>query len=325
MTVERTGLAAGLPLDASTLEAEILSAIARANRENTDADYRVRERQLIGAILQAVAGSALFRERPPQTNDPLEEAIKEASVAISWYLHELDWPFARLEEDILRRLREVPAASDLKKRYHDDRDAECARRRGLVAALLCAASSNTFDSPVRNEIAIDPDDKDQQNRSDLSAALRDFYYDLERLDGGRDATNCLAKAQSRPLDYVEPETNRDTLIWAIVAIEVGAGHSTYRSQAKRCEFVAEYTDCKPSTLGQYLKELRGGSVKAKKFSEQERLIFNERTTRVRSIGAKNGQGLELLLPLLHGRMRTALPKTQSVARIKKTRMVTSSV
>lgn len=322
MTVDHRGLGAALPTNTPPLEIEILSEIFRASRENTDTDYHVRERRLIAAILRAVSGSTLFQQLLSQSNDPFEEAIKEASVAISWYLHDLDRPFARLEEDILRRLREVPAASDLKARYHDDRDAECVRRRGLVAALLCAASNNTFDTPATDEIVIDLEDQDQQNRHDLSAALRDLYSDFERLDAGRDTTRILAKAQSRPVEYVEPDTNRDILIWAMVAIEVGAGHPTLSSQAKRCQFVSEYTGCEPSTLGQYLKELRSGIGKAKKFSMCEHQIFNERTARMRSIGGKNGQGLELILPLLYGRSKAALPKTQSVARVKKARKVT---
>lgn len=319
MTGVGSGLGASVPTDFPMLESEILREVVRALRENTAMDYHVRERRLIGAILRAVAGSALFRDQSSQTSDLFDAAIKEASVAISWYLHDLDRPFAHLEDDILRHLRDVPSASRLEELYHDDRSAECVRRRGLIAALLGAASSNTFDRLVTDEIIIDPDDKDLQNRFDLSAALRDFYLDLERLDAGREATHCLARAQRKPIDYVEPETNRDTLIWAMVAIEVGAGHPIYGSQAKRCQFVATYTDCKASTLGQYLKELRGGSVKVRKFSEREHQIFNERAARVRSFGAKNGQALDLLLPLLYGRMKAALPKIGSVARAKKAR------
>jgi hypothetical protein len=324
MTTSRTGLAAGLPIDAPTLEMEILTALLQVRNSDarrTGDGYRKKQ---VAAILSALLGSEMLQRHLGDDDADFVEMIADATAAVATHLSEVERPTTRLEDDILTRLREVPTASHLKTLYHEDRDAECVRRRGLIAALLGAATSNTFNHPVTEEIIIDPDDQGQQNLHDLSAALRDFYFDLERLDAGRDATHCLAKAQSRPVDYVEPETNRDTLIWAIVAIEVGAGHPTYRSQAKRCEFVSEYTECKASTLGQYLKELRGGSVKVKKFSERERLIFNERTARVRSIGAKNGQGLELLLPLLYGRMKTALPNWPSAARMKNARKVTSS-
>lgn len=307
MTVERTGLAARVALDAPTLEAEILTALMRLRKSDgprAGADYRKRQ---VVAILGAVACSEMLHQHLNDDDADFAEMVGDAAAAVAAHLSEVERPTTRPEDDILSRLREVPTASHLQTLYHDDRDAECVRRRGLIAALVVAASSNTFNSAATEEIIIDPDDQDQQNRHDLSAALRDLYTDFERLDAGRDAKHCLAKAHRRPVDYVEPETNRDTLIWAMVAIEVGAGHPTYRSQAKRCEFVAEYTGCKPSTLVQYLKELRGGSVKVKKFSEREFRIFNDRTKKVRSIGGRNGQGLELLLPLLHGRMKTALP------------------
>lgn len=313
MTVDHCGLGAAIPTNTPSLEIEILSEIVRASRENTNTDYHARERRLIGAILRAVAGSTLFRQLLSQSNDPFEEAIKEASVAISWYLHDLDRPFARLEEDILRRLREVPAASDLKTRYPDDRDAECVRRRGLIAALLGAAQSNTFDRPHSNEIVIDPADIDQQNRTDLSAAINDFYIDLGRLDGGQDAKYCLAKAETRPDGFIEPGTKRDALIWAMVAIDTGDDHPVYNTQEKRCALFSEYVDCASASLLKYLQALRKGvrHDDRKRFSPAEHQSFKDRCAQVRRLTQKGENALDLLLPGMRGWRDRQLPKPAS--------------
>jgi hypothetical protein len=313
MTSDRRGLAAGVSSEASTLEVEILAVVARANQINAGEDYPVHKRRIIGAILRAIAESALFQNHLSQSREAFGDAVKEASVAISWYLDDLDRPFARLEEDILRRLREVPAASDLKTRYPDDRDAECVRRRGLIAALLGAAQSNTFDRPHSNEIVIDPADIDQQNRTDLSAAINDFYIDLGRLDGGQDAKYCLAKAETRPDRFIEPGTKRDALIWAMVAIDTGADHPVYNTQEKRCALFSEYVDCASASLLKYLQALRKGvrHDDRKRFSPAEHQSFKDRCAQVRRLTQKGENALDLLLPGVRGWHDRQLPKPAS--------------
>lgn len=313
MTVVRSGPGAAIPTGVPTLESEILTELVRAQRENTAMDYHIRERRLIGAILRAVAGTAMLRDQSSQTSDPFDEAIKEASVAINGYLHDLDRPFARLEDDILRRLRDVPSVSELEALYHDARDAECVRRRGLIAALLDAATSNTFDRPVADEVFIDPHDIDQQNRSNLAAAIRDFHADRERLDAGRDAKYCLSSAGAKPDGYIEPTTKRDALIWAMVAVDLGDGHPVYNTQRSRCELVAEYVGCGPSSLLKYLQALRGGGRRDDnaRFSSAEHQSFRERRACVRNLLENGENGLDLLLPVLRGWHVSALPKASS--------------
>lgn len=90
MTIERTGLAAGVPAEASTLEAEILTALMRVTSEaelvETISDKgdikRVRRRHLIAAILDAVFKADI-------SCDDLEMS-SELSAARRDFLHDCD-------------------------------------------------------------------------------------------------------------------------------------------------------------------------------------------------------------------------------------------
>ena len=95
----------------------------------------------------------------------------------------------------------------------------------------------------------------------------------------------------------------------------------------RCTVVAEYTDCLPSTLRQYLKELKQGSRPKEnaKFSEAEHQLFQDRTALVRKIATDRGAGWDLVVPALRGWAKAALPKPAFKNRVQKPRKVTPEV
>ncbi len=147
------------------------------------------------------------------------------------------------------------------------------------------------------------------------------------MDAGLKAIYCMVEADHVQNDLTPPVTQRDALLWAMVAIDTGSGHPKHRTQAMRCTLAAEYTDCRPSTLRQYLKELRQGSrpQDSAKFSEGEHQLFHDRTERVRKIATYRGAGWDLVLPALRGWSMAALPKPASKNRVQKLRKVTSEV
>jgi hypothetical protein len=313
MTVERTGLAAGVALDAPTLEAEIITALMQVRNSVTRREGDGYAQKQVAAILRAVAESEMLERHLADSDADFAAMVGDAAAAVAAHLSEVERPTSLLEDDILSRLRAVPSTAKLKELYHDDRDAECARRRGLIAGLLGAVQCNIFRQPHSDEIVIDPNDIDLKNRFDLSAALSDLYRDLDRLDAGKDAKYCLAKAETQPDGYVEPKNKRDALIWAMVAIDRGAGHPIYNTQEKRCALLSEYEECAPASLVKYLQALRKGVQhdERSRFSPEEHQSFQERCARLRVLKQNGENALDLLLPVVRGWYVRKLPKSAS--------------
>lgn len=274
MTVERTGLAAGVPIDAPTLEMEILTALLQVRNSDDRREGSGYAKKQVAAILRAVAGSEMVQRHLGDDDADFVEMIADATAAVATHLSEIERPTTRLEDDILTRLREVPTRAALSAHYEDARDAERVRRRGLIGAVLDATTNNTFMSEPSDEFIIDPDDADSANRKDFAVARQDLLQDCARMDNGLKATHCMVEADRVQNDLTPPATQRDALIWTMVAIDTGAGHSKHRTQKMRCLLAVEFTGLTPRTLGQYLKELRRGSGKqgGEKFSEAEPCI-----------------------------------------------------
>jgi hypothetical protein len=327
MTVERTGLAAGVPAEASTLEAEIFTALMRVRRSTDRHAGHEYGEQLVAAILGAVSGSEMLQRHLADQDVDIAEMVRDAAAAIATQLSEMERPTSRLEDDILNRLRAVPTAKALAARYGDARDAERVRRRGLIRAMLDAASNNAFVFKPSDEIIIDLDDPDFDLRSDFSVAQQDFLLDCERMDAGLKAIHCMVEADQAQNDLTPPTTQRDALIWAMVAIDTGSGHPTHKTQVTRIALAAKYTDCKASSLKEYLKELRKGRrpQEGAKFSDAEHQLFQDRSALVRKIATYRGAGWDLVLPALRGWAMAALPKPASKNRVQKPRKVTSAV
>lgn len=140
MTVERTGLAAGLPLDASTLEAEIAVALSKAPSEiglaETISDVgdirRVRRRHLIAAVLDAV-----FKAEIP-CSDP--ELLSELSAARRDFRHDTD----RLDNSIRAELCLAP----ISKASADVRVPIKADRKLLIKALAAIDLGKDHANPL---------------------------------------------------------------------------------------------------------------------------------------------------------------------------------
>ena len=342
MTITRTGLAAGISPEPSALELEILMALVRVQDTNDREEKETYPKKQIAAILRAVAASDLFAQSDATADPELGQIIADAAASITAHVEEMERPNSRLEEDILMRLRAVPTEEALAKRYGEPRDIKCVRRRGVLRAVLDAVWTNIFLVPdaedfedfekIGNDI-IDPKDRvlspeeiekinekinDETNRSDLSTARRDFHFDCERLDAGLMATHCLIKAGHEQNDLIKPVTQRDALIWAMVAINTGEGHPIHKTQSQRLNIAAEYTSVSRGTLGQYLKELRKGVAwtEVPKFSEEEHILFNERCEHIRELAISKGQGWDLVLPGLKGFCDSALPKPSSAGQVR---------
>jgi hypothetical protein len=352
MTITRTGLAAGISPEPSALELEILMALVRVQETNDREEKETYPKKQIAAILRAVAASDLFAQSDATADPEFGQIIADAAASITAHVEEMERPNSRLEEDILMRLRAVPTEKALAKRYREPRDIKCVRRRGVLRAVLDAVWTNTFLVPdaedfedfekIENDI-IDPKDRvinpkvrvlspeeiekinDITNRSDFSTARRDFHFDCERLDAGLKATHCLIEAGHEQNDLIKPVTQRDALIWAMVAIDTGAGHPVHKTQSQRLNIAAEYTSVSRGTLGQYLKELRKGVAwtEVPKFSEQEHALFKAQSERIRKLASSPGQGWELVLPALKGIFDSALPKPSSAGQIRDAKKVTS--
>lgn len=328
MTIERSGLAAGISPEPSALGMEILIALMEVQDtcDRKDGD-RYRKRQ-IAAILRAVAASELFMQNDASDDPEFGQMIADAAAAMAVHVEEMERPNSRLEDDILMRLRAIPTEEALAERYHEPRDAKCVRRRGVLSAVLDAVSTNTFITEHYEdevEFIIDPDDVDANNLADFSVARRDFHFDRERLDSGLKAAFCLATAVSGPTELIKPVTQRDALVWAMVAINTGVGHPVHKTHARLCKLAAQYTGLKAGTLAQYLKELRKGKAwqEEPKFSEEEHAIFKMRSERVIKLARSQGQGWDLVLPALKGFLDSALPKPSSVGQTHNARKVTS--
>ena len=334
MTIARTGLAAGIPPEASTIGLEILMALMRVQDTNDRTEKETYPKKQIAAILRAVAASDLFAQNDAADDPEFEQMIEDAAAAIAANVEEIEWPNSRLEDDILMRLRAVPTEEALVKRYREPRDVKCVRRRGVLRAVLDAVCKNTFLVPHAEDIedyVIDPKDIeitydiDTINLLDFLTAQRDFRFDCERLDAGLMATHCLIKAGHEQNDLIKPVTQRDALIWALVAINTGQGHPIHKTQSQRLKIAAEYTSVSRGTLGQYLKELRTGEAwkEIPKFSEEEHALFNERSERIRKLARSQGQGWYLVLPAIKGFFDSALPKPSSAGQVRDAKKVTS--
>ena len=310
MTVERTGLAAGVSLGASTLEIEILAALLRVRNSDTRREGVDYGRKQVSAILRAVAECDMLQRHLADDDADFADMVADAAAAVATHLSEMERPTTRLEDDILTSLRAVPTREALAARYEDARDAERVRRRGLIGAVLDATIDNTFISEPSDEFIIDPDDADSANRQDFAVARKDLLQDCARMDAGLKAIHCMVEADNVQNDLTPPATQRDALLWAMVAIDTGAGHSKHRAQKIRCELAVEFTGLTPRTLGQYLKELRRGvrPQKGAKFSEAEHQLFQDRAARVRKIATYRGAGWDLVLPALRGWAKAAPPK-----------------
>lgn len=327
MTIDRTGLAAGLSPEPSALGMEILIALMEVQDtcDRRDGD-RYRKGQ-IAAILRAVATSDLLKPREVDDTPEFRQMIADAEAAITAHIEELERPTSRFEDGVLQRLRAVPTRKELTTRYEDARDAERVRRRGLIGAMLSAASDHAFVCEPSDEIIIDPNNIDFENRQDFSVAWRDFLQDCARMDAGLKPIYCMVEADRFQNDLTPPSNKRDALIWAMVAIDTGQRHPKQRTQAIRCRIVAELTGYKPRTLGQYLKELRRAERPEKKpdFSEEERQLFKDRSDRVRKLASYAGAGWDLVLPVLRGWAMAALPEPSFKNHVLKSKKVTSTV
>ena len=310
MTVVRTGLAAGVSLGASTLEIEILAALLRVRNSDTRREGVDYGRKQVSAILRAVVGSGMLQRHLADDDADYAAMVGDAATAIATHLREIEGPTTRLEGDILTRLRAVPTRAALEVRYEDTRDAERVRRRGLIGAVLDATIDNTFISEPSDEFIIHPDDADFANRQDFAVARQDFLQDCDRMDAGLKAIHCMVEADTVQNELTPPVTQRDALLWAMVAIDTGAGYSKHRTQKMRCFLAVEFTGLAPRTLGQYLKELRRGirPQKGAKFSEAEHQLFQDSSARVRKNATYRGAGWDLVLPVLRGWSIAALPK-----------------
>jgi hypothetical protein len=326
MTVDRTGLAAGVSLGASTLEVEILAALLQVRNSDAHREGDGYRKKQVAAILRAVAESEMLQRHLTDEDAEYVAMVGDAAAAVATHLGEVERPTTRLEDDILTRLRAVPTREALSAHYEDARDAERVRRRALIGAVLDATTNNTFMSEPSDEFIIDPDDADSANRQDFAVARQDLLQDCARMDIGLKATHCMVEADRLQNDLTPAVTQRDALLWAMVAIDTGSYHPKYRTQEVRCGLAVEFTGLSPRTLGQYLKELRRDSrpQKKAKFSEAERQLFHDRSARVRKTATYRGAGWDLVLPVLRGWSIAALPKPTFKNRVQK-RKVTPEV
>ena len=328
MTITRTGLAAGIPPEPSALELEILMALVRVQDTYDRREKETYREKQIAAILRAVAASDLFTQNDDEDDPEIGQMIADAAAAITAHVEEMERPNSRLEEDILIRMRAVPTEEALAKRYREPRDVKCVRRRGVLRAVLDAVWTNTFVTVHYEDVVefiVDPDDVDTNNLGEFSIARRDFHIDCERLDAGLMATHCLLQAGHEQNDLIKPVTQRDALIWAMVAIDTGVGHPVHKTHTRLCKLAAQYTGLTAGTLGQYLKELRKGVAwtEVPKFSEEEHALFNARSERIRKLASSPGQGWELVLPGMKGFFDSALPKPSSAGQVRDAKKVTS--
>lgn len=328
MTITRTGLAAGISPEPSALGLEILIALMRVQDTHDRREKETYRKKQIAAILRAVAASELFTQNDAEADPESGQMIEDAAASITAHVEEMERPNSRLEEDILMRLRAVPTEKALAERYHEPRDAKCVRRRGVLGAVLDAVSTNTFVTEHYEdevEFIIDPDDVDANNLADFSVARRNFHFDRERLDSGLKAAFCLATAVSGPTELIKPITQRDALIWAMVAIYTGVGHPVHKTHTRLCKLAAQYTGLTAGTLWQYLKELKKGKVWVEKphFSEEEHAFFIARSDLIRKLARSKGQGWDLVLPALKGFFDSALPEPSSRGQVRDEKKVTS--
>ena len=199
----------------------------------------------------------------------------------------LSWPTgdhivdfrAKLREELRAALQAIPSADELKDFYPSRTDREKFRRRLMLKAVHQLVSKNILCDPNPNilsdgSIEIDIYDTEQiKIFNALSAAIRDFNYDADRLDQGYKAELVL-----EPINYEgihKPElisAARKIVLLALLFIDMRPLNVT---EKKQCEIAAELTGLSSGTLRTYLRNIRAAQKAYKKKIAPAGLTFSK--------------------------------------------------
>ena len=323
MTVERTGLAAGVSLGASTLETEILTAILQARNSDARRDGAGYRSKQVAAILRAVAGSDMLQQHLADDDDDFAEVVADAAAACVDFASEIDdvaqmakeslQPMSQLEAEIADALALVPSDTVLTAQYTDAGDRMRVRRRGLISATLDAVfrhghKKNPADADGSVAVMSQPD-----AFSELASARMDFLHDQTLLDFGRTAELVLRPVGRETVTKRQTiSAKRKVLIQWLAAIELWEEGKdiSFTTQQELMAFAALHTGRESGAIKTARSDLENG----RKCSKAELVLYHDLIERARSISQRE-QGrktpFELLLPVVVGIAGAAYKRSAS--------------
>ncbi len=328
MTIKRTGLAAGLPPEASTLEVDILTALMRFNRDfdatGSDAKVaRLRGRQLVASTLNALCESDFIKGGAVDDDAVTAGMFAMFAIACRDFVSEIDTDahvgkesvqtVSLLEAEIADALAKVPSDADLVDLYTDAGDRARVRRRGLISATLDATfrhGNKKFPVDADGGIAVtsQPD-----AFSELAYARLDFLHDQTLLDLGATAELVLRPVGRETVTKRQTiKAKRKVLIYWLAAIELwDEGKDIgFASQEDLIVFAARHTRRESGAI----KTARSDLENAKKCSQAELVLYHDLIDRARTLSVRGDSAntpFELLLPVAVGIAGAAYRKSFS--------------
>lgn len=317
MMVERTGLAAGVALDASTLEVKILTTLMLTDRGSavvgSDAEVaRLRGRQLVASVLNALCESDFVKGGAVADDVVTAEMFAMFAVACRDFASEIDdraqmekenaQTPSRLEAEIADALAKVPSDADLVDLYTDIGDRMRVRRRGLIAATLDAVfrdGQRSFSVEADGHIAITPK---PDVFSELAYARLDFLHDQTLLDLGVAAELVLRPVGREAVSARQTiKAKRKVLIHWLAVIELWDERKDvgFKSQQELMVFAAQHT----GREGRAFKTARSDFENGKKCSRAELELYHSLIDRARTLSVRNhgaNTPFELLFPIAVG-------------------------
>jgi hypothetical protein len=322
MTIKRTGLAAGLPPEASTLEAEILTALMRFNRDfdatGSDAKVaRLRGRQLVASTLNALCESDFIKGGAVDDDAVTAGMFAMFAITCRDFVSEIDadahvgkesaQTVSLLEAEIADALAKVPSDADLVDLYTDAGDRARVRRRGLISATLDATFRHghkkfPIDTDGSINITSQPD-----VFFELAYARLDFLHDQRLLDLGGAAELVLRPVGRETVSKQQTiKAKRKVLIYWLAVIELWDERRDvgFKSQEELMVFSARQTGRERGAIKTARSDFEGG----RKCSQAELVLYHDLIDRARTLSVR-GDGastpFELLLPVVVGIARAA--------------------
>lgn len=185
---------------------------------------------------------------------------------------------ANLRAELLNELQSIPSVEDLIDIYPSQHDREKVRRRLMLRAAHQLIFDNILCDPnptIAPDGSIEIDVSDNEGISlfsTLSAAIRDFSSDAERLDQGLKADLVL-----EPVNYegsCKPDiisADRKIILLAILFIDMRPPNIT---EKKQCAIASELTGVSAGTLRTYLRNMRAAQKAYKKKNTHTDLVFS---------------------------------------------------
>ena len=188
-------------------------------------------------------------------------------------------PVAEMRAELRVALQKIPSSEELKDLYLSVADREKVRRRLMLKAAHNLIFKHIICEP-RAEVApdgsveIDVSDKEEiELFNSLSAAIRDFSHDAERLDQGYKAELVMD-----PVNHEGCQTpdlisaDRKIVLLALLFIDI---KQPKVSEKRQREIAADLTGLSADTLRTYVRNMRAAQKAYKEKSDVGTFVFSE--------------------------------------------------